>query len=127
MNLNTIYQLLQEVYIYLIIILYYIVIYNLKYLNTSDNLITHNPNSEIVENKIILLEDESVYTGTTLNGLRHGKGKLEMPNFKFEGEFFYNKIHGKGKLEENGLVYFGKYIVCYIVKEILLKVKKKEK
>lgn len=63
------------------------------------------------------MENESEYSGTTLNGLKHGKGILEMSNFRYEGEFYYDKLHGKGKLEEKGLIYFGNNILLLLFKK----------
>ncbi len=54
----------------------------------------------------------ATYTGETLNGLRHGKGKYVWPDGEFyEGDWANNVRHGKGKYSyANGNVYVGDFL-----------------
>ena len=59
----------------------------------------------------ITYESGSFYTGETLNGLRHGKGKYVWPDGEYyEGEWANGVRHGKGKLcFSNGNTYVGDF------------------
>lgn len=43
--------------------------------------------------------EELSYEGTYLGTMKHGRGKLKMPNYTYEGEFERNHKHGVGSLQ----------------------------
>lgn len=69
------------------------------------------PTRITVPMQTITYESGAIYTGETLNGLRHGKGKYVWPDGDYyEGDWADNVRHGKGKyVFENGNVYIGDF------------------
>ena len=52
-----------------------------------------------------------LYIGEFSHSLKHGKGELITPKFRYKGEFNNNRIHGKGKIEfvEGGHTFEGEF------------------
>lgn len=71
----------------------------------------NNPTRSTVPMQTITYESGATYTGETLNGLRHGKGKYVWPDGEFyEGDWANGARHGHGKYSyANGNVYNGDF------------------
>ncbi len=55
-----------------------------------------------------VISKESIYEGALKDGLFHGQGVLQRPNYIYEGEFFKGLKHGEGQLtDSDGIVYKG--------------------
>jgi hypothetical protein len=66
--------------------------------------------SNLRKEETITYDDGSIYTGYTLDGVKHGRGRLVTKNGVYDGDFTNDHFTGKGTFENDDSLFEGDFV-----------------